>query len=83
MESDEGPRGVAETINNARLRASCGRSRGAISGLGLVWIGLQDGGEATSGANGKQEMSMNEGIFARIWPLSGRIMTAAVYERKG
>lgn len=53
MESDERPRGVAETIDNARLRASCGRSRRAISGLGLVWIGLQCGGEATCGANGK------------------------------
>lgn len=34
-------------------------------------------------ANGKQEMSMNEDIFARIWPLSGRITIAAVQERKG
>lgn len=66
-----------------RLRVSCGRSRRAIIGLGLVWIGLQSGGEASDGANGKQEMSMNEGIFARIWPLSGRIMIAAVQERKG
>ena len=66
MESDEGPRGVAETIDNAKLRASCGRSRRAINGLGLVWIGLQGSGKVMSGANGKQEMSMNEGIFARI-----------------
>lgn len=55
------------SIDNAKaVRVSCERSRRAISGLGLVWIGLQYGGEATDGANGKQEMSMNEGIFARI-----------------
>jgi len=47
VESDEGPRGIAETIDNARLKVSCGRSRRAISGLGLVWIGLQCSGEAT------------------------------------
>ncbi|CAL1680579.1 unnamed protein product [Lasius platythorax] len=72
------------SIDNAKAESILReKSRRAISGLGLVWIGLRRGGEATDGANGKQEMSMNEGIFARIWPLSGRIMIAAVQERKG
>lgn len=45
-------------------------------------MGLRRSGNATNGANGEQEMSMNEDIFARIWPLSERIMNA-IQERKG
>lgn len=64
MESDEGPQGVAETIDNIRSRVSFERSRRAISSLGLVWMGLCRSGGATSGS--EQEMSMNGDIFARI-----------------
>lgn len=75
---------LQKTIDNARLererereypageaRRTITRSRTCMDRITARW------------RDEKQEMSMNEGIFARIWPLSGRIISAAVQERKG